>query len=418
VLKKIDMGKELDEFGQPDMSGAVRPMALAPDEQFVYFQVSFFHGFVEYDLQNERVTRLANLPLSEEARSKRREEYLLDSAHHGWSMNPSGACVAGTMSDYAAIVDRSSFAYRIAAHGHKPYWATNSKRGSYCFVSFSGDNAVSVISCRKRKEIARIQVGDHPQRMRFGKVRAGWLGTKKAAVAPALAATPPPALALEVALLTETDLVEQQQQRAAEPERDSGDREHLADQTARHGGRDAAERQRRRGSVRDDAGSGPHRPGPVSGRDRRSATRTAASTRSPGRAACDRHRATACASPVRTASQRQPRIAGPRRGSEPSRRRPHARLPCDSCYKHSGVLLGPRASQGSGSYEFPSRCPNYQGSPHAKASSRSHRGRIARIGCASLGGERGSARQLRRNGGGERRWSTRRPCRDCPRFHR
>ena len=83
------------------------------------------------------------------------------------------------MSDYAAIVDRESFAYRIAAHGHKPYWATNSKRGSYCFVSFSGDDAVSVISYRKRAEIARIQVGDHPQRMRMGKVRAGWLGTKK-----------------------------------------------------------------------------------------------------------------------------------------------------------------------------------------------------------------------------------------------
>ena len=183
ILKKIDMGKELDEFGQPDMSGAVRPMALAPDERFVYFQVSFFHGFVEYDLQNERVTRLANLPLSEEAKSKRREEYLLDSAHHGLAMNAAGGrlCVAGTMSDYAAIVDRSSFAYRIAAHGHKPYWATNSKRGSYCFVSFSGDDAVSVISYRKRREIARIQVGDHPQRMRMGKVRAGWLGTKRGA---------------------------------------------------------------------------------------------------------------------------------------------------------------------------------------------------------------------------------------------
>jgi YVTN family beta-propeller protein len=147
VLKMIDMGKELDEFGQPDMSGAVRPMALAPDEKFVYFQVSFFHGFVEYDLQQEKVTRLANLPISDEAKSKPREEYLL--------------------------------AYRIAAHGHKPYWATNSKRGSYCFVSFSGDDAVSVVSYRKRAEIARIQVGDHPQRMRMGKVRAGWLGTKK-----------------------------------------------------------------------------------------------------------------------------------------------------------------------------------------------------------------------------------------------
>jgi DNA-binding beta-propeller fold protein YncE len=181
VIRKIDMGKKLDEFGAPDMSGAVRPMALTPDERYVYFQVSFFHGFVEYDLQQDRVLRLANLPVSDEAKQKRRDEYLLDSAHHGLAMNPSGTklCAAGTMSDYAAIVDRASFAYRIAAHGHKPYWATNSARGSYCFVSFSGDDAVSVISYRKAKEIARIQVGDHPQRMRMGKVRAGLLGTKK-----------------------------------------------------------------------------------------------------------------------------------------------------------------------------------------------------------------------------------------------
>jgi DNA-binding beta-propeller fold protein YncE len=181
VIRKIDMGKKLDEFGAPDMSGAVRPMALTPDERYVYFQVSFFHGFVEYDLQQDRVLRLANLPVSDEAKQKRRDEYLLDSAHHGLAMNPSGTklCAAGTMSDYAAIVDRASFAYTIAAHGHKPYWATNSARGSYCFVSFSGDDAVSVISYRKAKEIARIQVGDHPQRMRMGKVRAGLLGTKK-----------------------------------------------------------------------------------------------------------------------------------------------------------------------------------------------------------------------------------------------
>ncbi len=180
VLKRIDMGKELDEFGQPDMSGAVRPMALTPDEKTVYFQVSFFHGFVEYDLVNERVVRLAHLPVSEEASKKRREEYLLDSAHHGLTMNPSGTklCAAGTMSDYAAIVDRASFAHTVAAQGSKPYWATNSGRGARCFVSFSGDDAVSVISYRTQREIARIPVGDHPQRMRMGKVRAGLLGTK------------------------------------------------------------------------------------------------------------------------------------------------------------------------------------------------------------------------------------------------
>jgi DNA-binding beta-propeller fold protein YncE len=181
VLRKIDMGQKLDEFGEPDMSGAVRPMALSPDERFLYFQVSFFHGFVEYDLQQDRVLRLAHLPLSEEAAGMRREQYLLDSAHHGLAMNPEGTklCAAGTMSDYAAIVDRTSFAYTLAAHGKKPYWSTNSADGRYCFVSFSGDDAVSAISYDTEQEVARIPVGDHPQRMRTGKLRAGLLGTKK-----------------------------------------------------------------------------------------------------------------------------------------------------------------------------------------------------------------------------------------------
>ena len=181
VIRKIDMGKKLDEFGEPDMSGAVRPMALSPDERYVYFQVSFFHGFVEYDLQEDRVLRLAHLPISDEAKGKRREDYLLDSAHHGLAMNPSGTklCVAGTMSDYAAIVHRDSFAANVVAQGEKPYWSTNSTRGHYCFVSFSGDDVVAVLSYRKETELARIPVGDHPQRMRTGKVRAGLLGTKK-----------------------------------------------------------------------------------------------------------------------------------------------------------------------------------------------------------------------------------------------
>jgi len=181
VLRKIDMGEKLDEFGEPDMSGAVRPMALAPDERYLYFQVSFFHGFVEYDLQEDRVRRLAHLPLSEEAAAMPREQYLLDSAHHGLAMNPEGTklCAAGTMSDYAAIVDRTSFAYSIAAHGRKPYWATNSADGRYCFVSFSGDDLVSVISYDTQQEVARIPVGDHPQRMRTGELQLGLLGTKK-----------------------------------------------------------------------------------------------------------------------------------------------------------------------------------------------------------------------------------------------
>src|SRR3954451_11595922 len=177
VIKRINMGEKLDAFGEPDMSAAVRPMALSPDERWLYFQVSFFHGFVEYDMTQDRVTRLANLPLSQKAAGMQREEYLLDSAHHGLSMNPQGTklCAAGTMSDYAAIVHRDDFIYRLAAFGQKPYWSTNSADGRYCFFSFSGDDRIGAISYAKEKEVAQVKVGDHPQRMRMGVIRTAYL---------------------------------------------------------------------------------------------------------------------------------------------------------------------------------------------------------------------------------------------------
>jgi DNA-binding beta-propeller fold protein YncE len=179
VLKRLDMGQKLEEAGYPDMSAAVRPMAISPDERFVYFQVSFFHGLVEYDLQQDKVLRLLDLPLSESAAKMQREEYLLDSAHHGLAMNPEGTklCAAGTMSDYAAIVDRSDFSFVINNVGAKPYWSTNSGDGRYCFVSVSGEDKVVVISYADGKTVANIPVGDHPQRMRMGKLRLGLLGT-------------------------------------------------------------------------------------------------------------------------------------------------------------------------------------------------------------------------------------------------
>ncbi|MPZ60699.1 MAG: serine/threonine protein kinase [Propionibacteriales bacterium] len=174
VVKRIDMGEKLEEAGYPDMSSAVRPMALSPDGGFVYFQVSFFHGFVEYDLRRDRVVRVATLPNL--VPDVPREQYLLDSAHHGIAMNRKGTklCVAGTMSDYAAIVSRATFEYELIRGGEKPYWSTSSEDGRHCYVSWSGSDRVSVISYKSGEEIARIPVGDHPQRVRTGVVPAGW----------------------------------------------------------------------------------------------------------------------------------------------------------------------------------------------------------------------------------------------------
>jgi DNA-binding beta-propeller fold protein YncE len=157
----------------------VRPMALSGDERFVYFQVSFFHGFAEYDFATDRITRVANLPNL--VPQMLREEYLLDSAHHGIAMNPENTrlCVAGTMSDYAAMVDRDSFAYKLIQGGTKPYWSTNSADGRYCFVSWSGDDKISAISYKTGNTVGEVPVGDHPQRMRVGNVTRAWLAARQ-----------------------------------------------------------------------------------------------------------------------------------------------------------------------------------------------------------------------------------------------
>jgi len=173
VTKRIDMGAKMAAFGRPGMSSAVRPMAISPNERFVYFQLSFFHGFAEYDLRADRVTRVIDLPLSDVSEGMPRTDYVLDSAHHGLAMNPKGTklCAAGTMSDYAAIVKRGPLKLqRIVPVGKTPYWSASSEDGKYCFVSVAGDDRVSVISFRTAREVARIKVGDHPQRMRTGRV--------------------------------------------------------------------------------------------------------------------------------------------------------------------------------------------------------------------------------------------------------
>jgi DNA-binding beta-propeller fold protein YncE len=182
VLRKIDMRRKLADFGMPGMSPAVRPMALSPDERFVYFQVSYFHGFVEYDLRQDRVTRVARLPLSDRSRNLRDDQYILNSAHHGIQMNPQGTklCVAATMSDYAAIVQRATFAYRVIPVGVRPYWATNSGDGRYCFISVAGENRISVISYESEQEVASIPVGYHPQRTRMAKVATAIFGAPSA----------------------------------------------------------------------------------------------------------------------------------------------------------------------------------------------------------------------------------------------
>ena len=173
VLRRYDLRKALDERGLDRMSTSVRPMTLSPDEKTVYFQVSFFHGFLGMDLRSGKIVKVVRLPNL--VPDMPREQYLLDSAHHGIAMNPAGTkiCVAGTMDDYATVVSTSDWkrGKLLKKPSGKPYWVTQSHDGRYCYISWSGTDEVAKISYRTGRIVQTAPVGDHPQRVRNGFVR-------------------------------------------------------------------------------------------------------------------------------------------------------------------------------------------------------------------------------------------------------
>ncbi|WP_031110207.1 YncE family protein [Streptomyces sp. NRRL S-146] len=174
-VKVIDMRPQLDALGLKDYSDAVRPAVFSPDESKLYFQVSFFNGFFEYDIATDKITRTKTLPKNP-ATGDDRTTFVNDSRHHGISMSPDGRrlCVAGTMDDYATVVDRATLQEGPLVTASKPYWATVSGDGKSCVVSESGTDQVTAIDFTTGKKVVSVPVGDHPQRVRLGQVQADW----------------------------------------------------------------------------------------------------------------------------------------------------------------------------------------------------------------------------------------------------
>ena len=176
-VKVIDMRSRLDAIGLTTFSDAVRPAVFSPDESKLYFQVSFFNGFLEYDVATDKITRVKTLPINP-ATSTDRTTWVNDSRHHGLSMNADGTklCVAGTMDDYATIVSRSTLQEGPLVTVSKPYWATVSGDGKDCIVSESGADRVTAIDFATGQKRVSVPVGDHPQRVRLAHVPVGWTG--------------------------------------------------------------------------------------------------------------------------------------------------------------------------------------------------------------------------------------------------
>lgn len=176
-VKVIDMRERLNAIGLSDYSDAVRPAAFSPDETKLYFQVSFFNGFFEYDIATDKITRTKTLPKSAGV-SDDRTTFVNDSRHHGLTMKPDGTklCIAGTMDDYATVVDRATLQEGPLVPVSKPYWSTVSGDGKSCVVSESGADQVTAIDFATGKKTVSVAVGDHPQRVRLARVPANWTG--------------------------------------------------------------------------------------------------------------------------------------------------------------------------------------------------------------------------------------------------
>ncbi|MFF5922311.1 YncE family protein [Streptomyces flavochromogenes] len=178
TVRVIDMRERLDAFGRGDLSDAVRPVAFTPDEKKLYLQVSFYNGLLEYDITTDRITRAKVLPGNPKT-DPDRTTWVNDSRHHGLSMSPDGSklCVAGTMDDYATVVDRATLQEGPLVEASKPYWATVSGDGRSCVISESGTDRVTAIDFATGRRVASVDVGDHPQRVRLARIPADWAGS-------------------------------------------------------------------------------------------------------------------------------------------------------------------------------------------------------------------------------------------------
>ncbi|WP_411689443.1 YncE family protein [Acinetobacter pseudolwoffii] len=175
VLRKIDFRPALDAFGRKDLSNSVRPMVFSKDETKLYAQVSFFNGLIEYDLNQNKISRIGQLPGSDSI-PKDRTKWVNDSRHHGLSISADGEklCVAGTMDDYATIVNRKTLTAGKLIPAGKPYWATRSPDGKSCVISESETDVVTVIDFATGDKVLSVPVGNHPQRVRIGYAPIDW----------------------------------------------------------------------------------------------------------------------------------------------------------------------------------------------------------------------------------------------------
>jgi len=143
----------------------VRPFEISSDEKKAWVQLTRLHGLVELDLEEGRITKTIHLPVAPGVTA---QVDFPHTAHHGLALTPDGSrlCAAGTVSDYAALLSVPALdLIATTPIPGEPSWIIASLDGRYCYVSARKGNTVSVLSTDDGRELARIDVGNYPQRM-------------------------------------------------------------------------------------------------------------------------------------------------------------------------------------------------------------------------------------------------------------
>jgi YVTN family beta-propeller protein len=155
----------------------VRPFIFSSSGSLAYVQFSFFNGFKVIDTSTGQVLHTVELPVRGPAVGESPSQYPNQAAHHGLALSGDARtiCDAATVSNYVALVDRGSLRTRaIIPVGDQPADAQTSTDGQLCLVTNRGTgpggDTLSVISYRRRRETARLRMGQGAQELIVGAV--------------------------------------------------------------------------------------------------------------------------------------------------------------------------------------------------------------------------------------------------------
>ena len=178
-VKIIDMRQRLDAFGLKDLSDAVRPAVFSPDESKLYFQVSFFNGFFEYDLATDKITRIEDP--AEEPGDQRRPHHVRQRLASPRPVDEPGRQQAVRRGHDGRLRDRSSTAPPSRRARWSPPPSPTGPRSAATARTASSPRAAPTRSPRSTSPPARRSCRCPWATTRsgsaLGHVAAGWTGT-------------------------------------------------------------------------------------------------------------------------------------------------------------------------------------------------------------------------------------------------